>query len=56
MSDGSVQWRRIESGAAYTNLLNQHGMIGTAVPTLITMFHSAANQHPLEPTKEVERM
>ena len=56
MSDGSVQWRRIESGAAYTQLMNQHGMIGTAVPTLITMFHSAANQHPLEPTKEAERM
>ena len=52
LSDGSVQWRRIEFGAAYSQLANQHGMIGQTVPTLITMFHSTDST--FVPTKEAE--
>ena len=47
-----VQWRRIEFGAAYSQLANQHGMIGQTVPTLITMFHSTDST--FVPTKEAE--
>lgn len=49
---GQAEWRRLESGVCYGKLANQHGMIGTLVPVLITMFHSTVDVSTIPANKK----
>lgn len=36
---GQCEWRKLESGARYSDFPNQHALIGFVAPILVTIFH-----------------
>ena len=42
LSDAQCEWRRLEKAVKYSELPNQHALIGVTAPILISMFHAEA--------------
>jgi hypothetical protein len=53
LSADEVVWKRLESSTKYSAEANQHALIGTVVPILISIFHSATDLSTIQDEKKI---
>lgn len=51
--NGEVLWTRLEKGTVYSREVNQHALIGTTIPILISMFHSEAHVNTIHDQEKI---
>ena len=56
LDDAQCEWRRLETAVKYSELPNQHALIGQAAPILISMFHAVADPESSMQRQEETRM
>ena len=56
LSPDEVVWQRLEGGTKYSAEANQHALIGTVVPILVSFFHDTTHLSTIQDEKKTRGM